>query len=264
LGVEISRAGPLGPALGVFAGRGYPAPMVTPAPGPVVRGGPQVIPRPEHWRIGDCAPWSHLAYRRLRLDGVVAAITGREPAGVRGSPPTGSEQQAAVLIGLYDQENPRVVLTRRSRALRSHTNEVAFPGGRVDPTDGDLWVTACREAFEETRMDTGGLQPVGRLDSHVTVGSRTIIHPFVAVLPRRPDLTPNQDEVEAIYHVPLSDLLDDQAWREERWETPLGPIVVTFFELEGDTVWGATAAMLRQLLALSLQVADDGYRPCDG
>ncbi len=238
--------------------------MVTPAPGPVVRGGPQVIPRPEHWRIGDCAPWSHLADRRLRLDGVVAAINGREPAGVRGPPPTGSEQQAAVLIGLYDQENPRVVLTRRSRALRSHTNEVAFPGGRVDPTDGDLWATACREAFEETRMDTGGLQPVGRLDSHVTVGSRTIIHPFVAVLPRRPDLTPNQDEVEAIYHVPLSDLLDDQAWREERWETPLGPIVVTFFELEGDTVWGATAAMLRQLLALSLQVADDGYRPCDG
>jgi len=263
LGVEISRAGPLGPALGVFARRGYPAPMVTPASGPVVRGGPQVIPRPEHWRIGDCAPWSHIADRRLRLDGVVAAITGREPAGVRGSPPTGSEQQAAVLIGLYDQENPRVVLTRRSRALRSHTNEVAFPGGRVDPTDGDLWATACREAFEETGMDTGGLQPVGRLDSHVTVGSRTIIHPFVAVLPRRPDLTPNQDEVEAIYHVPLSDLLDDQAWREERWETPLGPIVVTFFELEGDTVWGATAAMLRQLLALSLQVADDGYRPCD-
>ena len=264
MGVEISRAGPLGPALGVFGGRGYPAPMVTPAPGPVVRGGPQVIPRPEHWRIGDCAPWSHLADCRLRLDGVVAAITGREPAGVRGSPPTGSEQQAAVLIGLYDQENPRVVLTRRSRALRSHTNEVAFPGGRVDPTDGDLWATACREAFEETGMDTGGLQPVGRLDSHVTVGSRTIIHPFVAVLPRRPDLTPNQDEVEAIYHVLLSDLLDDQAWREERWETPLGPIVVTFFELDGDTVWGATAAMLRQLLALSLQVADDGYRPCDG
>ena len=157
-----------------------------------------------------------------------------------------------------------MVLTRRSRALRSHTNEVAFPGGRVDPTDGDLWVTACREAFEETRMDTGGLQPVGRLDSHVTVGSRTIIHPFVAVLPGRPDLTPNPDEVEAICHVPLGDLLDDQAWREERWETPLGPIVVTFFELDGDTVWGATAAMLRQLLALSLQVDDDGYRPCDG
>lgn len=113
-------------------------------------------------------------------------------------------------------------------------------------------------------MDTGGLQPVGRLDPHVTVGSRTIIHPFVAVLPGRPDLTPNPDEVEAICHVPLGDLLDDQAWREERWETPRGPIVVTFFELDGDTVWGATAAMLRQLLALSLQVDDDGYRPCDG
>jgi len=254
----------LGPALGVFIGRDYPAPMVASAPGPVARGGPQVIPRPEHWRIGDCAPWSHLADRRLRLDGVVAAVAGREPAGVGGSPPIGSERQAAVLVGLYDQENPRVILTRRSRELRSHTNEVAFPGGRVDPADGDLWATACREAFEETGMDTGGLQLVGRLDPRVTVGSHTIIHPFVAVLPKRPDLTPNPDEVEAICHVPLGDLLDDQAWREERWETPLGPIVVTFFELDGDTVWGATAAMLRQLLALSLQVGDDGYRPCDG
>ena len=112
-------------------------------------------------------------------------------------------------------------------------------------------------------MDARGLQPVGRLDPHVTVGSRTIIHPFVAVLPRRPALLPTPDEVEVIRHVRLGDLLDDQAWREERWETPLGAIVVTFFELDGDTVWGATAAMLRQLLTLSLQV-DDGYRPGDG
>ena len=262
--MEISRAGLSSPALGVFIGRDYSAPVDVSALGPAARGGPQIIPRPEHWRSGNRSPWSHLIDRRLCLDEVVASIAGRKPAGVRGSPPTGREQQAAVLVGLYDQETPRVVLTRRLRFLRTHALEVAFPGGRVDPTDRGLWDTACREAFEETGMDTEGLQPLGQLDPHVTVGSSTIIYPFVVVLPGRPDLTPNPDEVEAICHVPLRDLLDDEAWREERWETPLGSIAVTFFELYGDTVWGATAAMLRQLLTLSLQVDDDGYRRRDG
>ncbi|MEE2768414.1 MAG: CoA pyrophosphatase [Actinomycetota bacterium] len=238
--------------------------MVVSASGSVARGGPQIIPRPKRWQPGGPAPWAHLTDRRLCIDSVVDAISGREPAGVRGSNPTGSEQKAAVLVGLYDEKNPCVVLTRRSQAMRSHTHEVSFPGGRVDPADGTLWATARREAFEEMGLETSHLQFLGRLDPHVTVGSHSIIHPFVAVFPGRPDLTPNPDEVEAIRHVPLGDLLEDDAWREERWETSLGSVTITFFELAGDTVWGATAAMLRQLLALSLGVTDEGYVQNDG
>ena len=96
---------------------------------------------------------------------------------------------------------------------------------------------------------------VGRLDSFVTVGSRSLVCPFVGTVAARPDLTPDPREVERVLHVRLADLIDETAWREEIWSlSPAfgGDRTMTFFELHGDTVWGATAAMLRQLLELSI------------
>ncbi len=117
--------------------------------GPPGRGGPQLIPRPDGWRPGDPAPWAGVADRTLTLDRVLAAVEGRQPAGVRGRQHTGEEQAAGVLVALYDDDGPHVVLTRRSPRLASHTHEVSFPGGRHDADDPDLWSTALREAEEE-------------------------------------------------------------------------------------------------------------------
>ena len=225
---------------------------------PTGLGGPQEIPRPDGWRPGQAPPWGALVDRNLTLGHLVAVFGGREPVGVRGRP-RGDESEAGVLVALYDDPEgggPHVVLTRRSPRLASHTHEVSFPGGRHDPTDPDLWATALREAEEETGLDPSSVRLVGRLDPLVTVGSRSLIHPFVAVLDGRPDLVANPDEVEAILHVPLAELLLDEVYREEEWSTHGDPWIITFFELVGDTVWGATAAMLRQLLALALGVDD--------
>ena len=63
--------------------------------------------------------------------------------------------------------------------------------------------------------------------------------------------------MEKILYVSLRELLLDEVWREEEWQLPNGWVSITFFELEGDTVWGATALMIRQLLTLSLGVSDD-------
>jgi hypothetical protein len=80
--------------------------------------------------------------------------------------------------------------------------------------------------------------------------SASYIVPFVGVLPGRPELVPSPHEVELIHHVPLGELLDDAVYHSERWG--LAPLdrELSFFELEGDTVWGATAAMLRTFLTL--------------
>mgnify|MGYP006091897615 FL=1 len=190
-------------------------------------------------------------------------MDGRRPVGIRGLP-RGDEREAGVLVALYDDPaggGPHVVLTRRSPSLTSHSHEVSFPGGRRDPGDPDLWATALREATEEIGLDPRLPRLVGRLDPLVTVGSRSLIHPFVAVLPGPPTLVPNADEVEAVLLVPLAELLEDEVYREEEWARFEVPWIITFFELEGDTVWGATAAMLRQLLALSLEIDDSrNYR----
>jgi hypothetical protein len=81
------------------------------------------------------------------------------------------------------------------------------------------------------------------------VSSGSFIVPWVGAMPARPDLLPCSAEVDAVLHVPLSELMAPGVFREERWSFGEGidrPIV--FFDLVGDTVWGATAAMLRQLL----------------
>jgi 8-oxo-dGTP pyrophosphatase MutT (NUDIX family) len=166
--------------------------------------------------------------------------------------------ESAVLVLIYEEEHrARVVLTRRAVHMRRHALEVSFPGGRRDPGDRDLWMTALREAQEETGLDPATVTKIGSLDPFVTVGSRTLVHPFVAEVPARPMLVAAPAEVDSIRHTPLDELLRPEVWREEIW--PMADDTeraITFFELTGDTVWGATGAMLRQLLALATNSPD--------
>jgi 8-oxo-dGTP pyrophosphatase MutT (NUDIX family) len=196
--------------------------------------------------------------RTVSLAGIERALAARGPGRMRAdrSRPTESTRPSAVLIPLYEEDGvPHVVLTRRSPEMRSHTWEVAFPGGRAD--DGEsAWQTALREAHEEIALDPDAVRPIGELDHFVTVGSRSLVHPMVGALGARPHLRAAPAEVDKILHVSLAELLLDEVFREERW--PIGEAwrPITFFELHGNTVWGATAAMLRQLLGVSLGVDD--------
>ena len=165
-------------------------------------------------------------------------------------------RQSAVLVPLYEAEGEvHVVLTRRSSNLRSHTSEVSFPGGRSDDGEAPL-TTALREAHEEIGLDPQLVRPIGELDMFVTVGSASLVHPMVGALAARPELVPASDEVEHILHVPLSELLADGVFREEIWPIFDRERPITFFELYGDTVWGATAAMLRQMLTLAVGLTE--------
>jgi 8-oxo-dGTP pyrophosphatase MutT (NUDIX family) len=157
---------------------------------------------------------------------------------------------SAVLAPLYERGGEvHVILTRRARHLRSHRGEVSFPGGGQDPGE-DLEDTARREALEEVGLDPVTVEIIGELDHLQTVTSSSFIVPYVGLLPGRPRLSPNPAEVEKILEVPLAELLDPTVYREERWGlAPLDRPIV-FFELVGDTIWGATGAMLRNLLAL--------------
>jgi 8-oxo-dGTP pyrophosphatase MutT (NUDIX family) len=141
-----------------------------------------------------------------------------------------------------------VLLTRRSWSLRAHGGEVSFPGGRSEPDDVDLVATALRESAEEVGIDPSAVAIIGRLDPLMTVSSRSLIMPYVGILSGLPDLEPDPREVEEIRHVALSELLTDGVYREERWGPADAERPIWFFELHGDTVWGATASMLRQLL----------------
>jgi 8-oxo-dGTP pyrophosphatase MutT (NUDIX family) len=233
------------------------------------RGGPQLIPRPDGWRLGGAPPWAAIepAQRTVELAALERALAARGPGRVRPDPwrRVESSHRSAVLVPLYEQAGEvHVVMTRRSPHLRKHRWEVSFPGGRRDDDDPTLWHTAVREAHEEIGLDPALPRPIGELDRFVTVSSVSLVTPLVAVLPGRPEgLVASPDEVEAILHVPLSELLLDEVFREELW--PIGELYrpITFFELEGDTVWGATAAMLRQLLTIATGIDDGTVEPLD-
>jgi hypothetical protein len=72
----------------------------------------------------------------------------------------------------------------------------------------------------------------------------------VGVLPGRPELRPSAGEVDAVLHVPLAELLLPEVFREEVWDFGAFERPIVFFDLVGDTIWGATASMLRQLLGI--------------
>ncbi len=233
-------------------GEDFPPP---PSPVPDARGGDQIIPRPLNARPGRPAPWLHVNAdeRRRTLDDVRHALDAAGPAhrSDREHLPE-IDRASAVLAPLYERDGELyVVLTRRTWELRSHSGEVSFPGGRQDDGDIDLWHTALREAHEEIALDPSTVERIGELDHLATVTSRSFIVPYVGALAAPPSTIANPREVSAVLHVRVAELLDPAIFREERWTFPWAedrPIF--FFELVGDTVWGATGAMLRQLLGL--------------
>lgn len=235
--------------------------MSDPAPEPVerARGGPQVIPRPVSWRPGRPDRWVALE-RPIDVAAVADALRGRpDPLGPAPDEvpavalPGVRRPPAAVLCALFDEGGQaHVVLTRRSSQLRSHTHQVSFPGGRLDPGEEPI-DAALREAREEVGLVPERITVLGQLSSLTTVMNPSPITPFVGFLPGRPRLVPNPSEVERAFTVPLGELIRPDVFREELWTFPDGTErPMHFFELIGDTVWGATARMLVELLDLVL------------
>ncbi len=225
-------------------------------------GGPQRIPRPAVVRAGPepwwaAAPPATMSLRQVRdaFSGSAAdRPTGRD-RGARRQPadvlPFADRRPAAVLCALWeDNGQATVLLTRRSARLRSHTGEVSFPGGRIDPGESAM-DAAIREAHEEVDLDPEKVEIIGRLHSLATVSSRAAITPFIGVLAERPVLRPNPTEVARAFGVALVDLMAPGCYHEERWDTGDGvERPIHFFDLPGDTVWGATARMLVDLIDL--------------
>lgn len=154
---------------------------------------------------------------------------------------------AAVLIAIVPRaDGPTVLLTRRAAALRSHSSQVAFPGGRVDAVDGSPVITALRETEEEIGLPRERVRTLGFLDAYLT-GTGYRIVPVVALVETPFSLTLNAHEVDEAFEAPLSFLLDPANHRREgrEWQG----LYRTYYAMPfGDRyIWGATAGMIRNL-----------------
>jgi 8-oxo-dGTP pyrophosphatase MutT (NUDIX family) len=156
-------------------------------------------------------------------------------------------QPAAVLVGLREGVQPRMVLTVRTDHLQSHAGQVAFPGGRSEPADGDALTTALRESEEEIGLDRGLVTPLGYLDCFETI-SGFCITPVVAKIAAEAQLYPAPDEVAEVFEVPLAFLLEPANLRRYTMEFRGHQRPMVEFVHGGHRIWGATAAMLFNLL----------------
>ena len=177
----------------------------------------------------------------LPSDALAAPATSDDLAGIAPRPLI----PAAVLVPIIHGDNPGILLTKRTATLSSHAGQVAFPGGRIDAGE-DALAAALREAREEVGLPAGLVEITGRLPDYVT-GTGFRITPVVGLLAPGFNPVPSAAEVEEVFELPLSVLLDPSApekrranWKgrdREYWVWPHGR----------HYIWGATAAILVHL-----------------
>jgi 8-oxo-dGTP pyrophosphatase MutT (NUDIX family) len=215
------------------------------------RGGQQRIPRPADFRVAGPPAWAALAEadRSFSLADIRARLAASPPGAEPVSLVTGSVP-SAVLVPLVEIAGvTHVLFIKRPETMPTHKGEIAFPGGKSDPVvDADLLATALREAREEIGLDPAAVEVVARLSGVATAASRFTITPYVGFLADPPALVPNPGEVVRVLEVPLPELLDAACFHEERWDGFQRDMSVFFFELDDETVWGATARILTDLL----------------
>jgi 8-oxo-dGTP pyrophosphatase MutT (NUDIX family) len=160
----------------------------------------------------------------------------------------GDRPLAAVLAPLYEDEEGevRLVLTKRPDTMPTHAGHIAFPGGRPDPGDGGPVDTALREAHEEVGIERSQVEVLGFLDPIDTVEFNLLVVPVVGRVTTPLGLVPSEREVARVYQPLVADLADGDRW----WSIPWNDWTVWYYELDGDTLWGATARMVRQLVGL--------------
>jgi 8-oxo-dGTP pyrophosphatase MutT (NUDIX family) len=165
-------------------------------------------------------------------------------------------RHAAVLLLVYPcQGELCLVLTRRTELVNAHQGQISLPGGSMDPGE-EARDTALREAQEELAIDPAALELLGELSAVYIPPSGFCVHPVVAYVDRRPDFLPFAAEVAEVIEEPLSHLALDGTCREEIWPLRGEQVRVPFYAVGPHKVWGATAMVLCEFLAL-LQTAGD-------
>lgn len=215
-------------------------------------GGRQTLPRPANWRALEHAPWSRLDTSSLDdLSLIAQAVQRSQPSPESQQPPTHANP-SAVLVPLFMGSNgPSVLLTRRSELLSTHKGQIAFPGGRLESGETSLQA-ALRETREEIGVDASTARIVGELPAHRTISSSSHIIPHVVQLSTEPRQFVLNDEVERVFSVSLRELVRPDTYAQEHWVFPDREVVVPMFYLDDETIWGATARMLQELILLAV------------
>ncbi|RME83566.1 MAG: CoA pyrophosphatase [Caldilineae bacterium] len=160
-------------------------------------------------------------------------------------------REGGVLVLLYPcQDELCLPLIRRTEYNGAHSGQISLPGGAREPSDPDLIATAIREAHEEIGVDPKQITVLGTLTPLYIWASNFQVQPAVGWTPNRPAFQIDPREVAELLEVAISDLQNPANRHEEEWELRGHKVHVPFFKIHNHIVWGATAMILSELLAV--------------
>ena len=195
---------------------------------------------------------------RERLAGTLPGLEAQlrfmptPPRGSRWTPgefPSDARIAAGLLLVYPGTRGLSIPLTVRASGLRRHAGQISLPGGATDPGE-TLAQAALREAHEEVALRADGIRVLGALTPIDIPVSGFRLHPIVAATPEAPLLAPADSEVAQILEIPVHDLLDAAHFVRTSRERDGVRYIVPAFRVAGHDVWGATAMVLAEFLAL--------------
>lgn len=159
-------------------------------------------------------------------------------------------KQAAVMSVFYPglQQETKFVLILRKTYKGVHSNQVGFPGGRVEKKDENLMQTALRETEEEVGIPRNEVEVIKEMTKLYIPPSNFWVQPYLGIMEKTPILVPQETEVEAVLEIDVDDFLSDSCLIRQTLSTSYAKNVdVPAFFLGGHVVWGATAMMLSEM-----------------
>lgn len=168
-------------------------------------------------------------------------------------------RQAAVTALFYPnkEQDTSLVLILRKTYKGVHSNQVGFPGGKVEDDDPHLEYTALRETEEEVGVPISKVNVFKKMTNIYIPPSNFWVQCYMSYIEATPTFIAQEEEVEAIIEVPLAQLLADTALISEKLSTSyMDEIEVPAYNLQGHTVWGATAMMLSEVRTLLLRASE--------
>jgi 8-oxo-dGTP pyrophosphatase MutT (NUDIX family) len=166
---------------------------------------------------------------------------------------SGPRRDAAVLVAIVRRgEALSVLYTERSPDLRSHSGQIAFPGGKIDPIDSGPGAAALREAHEEVALTPDDARVLGYLPAYFS-GSNYMITPVVAEVRPRGPFVANPGEVESVFEVPLGRLMAEESFDTLRIRRKDVEHTTWQIAHEGLVIWGITANLTRRFYELALK-----------
>ena len=167
-------------------------------------------------------------------------------------PPIIKPRIGAVMALIYPIENiPHILFIERPVYDGVHSGQIAFPGGKIEQADISVLNAALRETKEEIGIAPESIQVIGPLTEVFVFASNFIVYPFVGLLNEIPDLILEEKEVASVLAIPLYKLFESEIVKEKPIKNALGfTLMAPYYDLEGKTLWGATAMMVSELCTI--------------